>query len=55
MMGDPHSKWVTRPCPRPLWGTFVIPRLTLDIAEQCAKFDDFSFSRFRDMIGAHTI
>jgi len=29
----------------------VIPRLALDIFYLCAKFDNSSFSRFRDIIG----
>jgi len=38
-----------------IWGLFVIPRLTLDIASLCTKFDDSSFSRSMDMIGVSKI
>ena len=36
----------------PLSGVFVIHKLGHDIVYLCAKFDDSSFSRSRDMVGA---
>jgi len=36
----------------PLLGWFVIQMLGLNIVYMCAKIDDFSFGRSRDIIGA---
>jgi len=37
----------------PILSCLVIHMLGLDIAYLCTKFDRYSFSRFRDMVGAH--
>jgi len=51
--GRQNWKCVMWPRPRPRYGWFVIWNLGLDIVYICAKFDNSSFSRSRDMVGAH--
>ena len=46
-------KWITWPWPRPLWRSFVIFTLGLNISYLCTKFEHSSFSRSRDIVGAH--
>jgi len=46
------KKRVTWPWPRPFYGWFVIHKLGYDIVCLCTKFDDSSFSHFKDMTGA---
>jgi len=50
--GHGNRKWAMWPWPRPFRGWFVIRKLGFNTFYPCAKFDDSSLNRSRDIVGA---